>query len=447
MDNNDFVIQPQGLQPQSQGESQKISPTSSPSKKVTEDEPLFAHSEGPRFDDDLMKEFDKKHSELSTFLHDIPPSGSSNTEEDRMSVSPQNLLDSPNTEVPRVADINVPAANLLGDDDDPFGLQLSGSNAKDVSPKQDEIHFGKVNGKTEGEGSDAKLLQDLLDQANDLGGDISPDSLHTDDLLGLDKSPVKSSNKDDQVVPPVAIQKEEYMDIRTLPSVESSNLMDADSIFENSSASPMDFEEPQLPESPCFKPPSPVVTDVRADSPKLPETPCFKPPSPEVTTKQFEHFQEKHAIIDDDLEPAITAKSEPEVGISPNKATTVEEPRQESAFFPLGKSNEDYTRRETKTFDNDDDLIGTNQYEAEKKITHEEFGGGDLPPSQNIIMDQDDDDDVPPPIPKHSWEIEKDIPPPVPPHSITSDYSSVIMYFLLFCYRMVILLFHLRITV
>lgn len=441
MDINEFETQSHELHLQPQADNQKISPTSSPSQKPKDEASFPLSKEGTHFDDDLMKEFDKKHTELSSFLQDIPPSSGSaaQADADRMSVSPQDL-DSPNTGLPHIGgdifstNANNQSANLLlGDDhDDPFGLNLNNSNQKDTSQRAEEISFGKVNGKTEGERSDAKLLQDLLDQANNFGGSISPDSLHTDDLLGLDKSPAKSSQKDDQVVPPALIPKEEKVDeimsIHTIPQSYVAKQADDDSFFDRSSESPMDFGEPKLPDSPCRKPPSPVTTTVAPlpESPKLPETPCFKPPSPEVTA-----FQEVKNVNQDifDIEPMISAKSEPEVMSSPSKPVQAEEKAYDFEK-DFANEDEDYRRRETKTFDSDGDLIGIgkNKFESADKQIHQEFGGGDLPPSPPNIMDQNenDNDDIPPPIPKHSWELERENPPPVPPHSITSGYSSVI---------------------
>jgi len=180
----------------------------------------------------------------------------------------------------------------------------------------------------------------------------------------------------------------------------------------------------KLPESPCFKPPSPVSVNVLSDSPKLPETPCFKPPSPDIVS--VKSIPQESATVDDlfSLEPASTKIQS--VGVDHHQESS---PPVKERYAPdiFEQQDEDYTRRETKTFDNNADLIGSSfPVDNEKKSSPVEFGGGDLPPSHHLIMhDDDDEEEIPPPIPKHSWEIEKDIPPPIPPHSVTSDYSSV----------------------
>lgn len=413
----DIVAKPQELQP----EVQKLSssPTSSPSKQAVSEEPSLFSMEDSQHEEDLLKEFNKKHSELSTFLQDIPPSDSV--------VKDQGMVSSQEAGIPKadfstLENIISQPANLM-EEDDPFGLNLSNSSGQNETlPKPAEIIYGKVNGKTDGESGDAKLLQDLLDQANSFGGDVSPDSLLTEDLLGLDKSPAKSSLKD-QVVPPAMSHNEDILSVQKF-ATGSPNLMESDLMLDRSSVSPMELEEPKLPDTPCFKPPSPIATttDARELSPKLPDSPCFKSPSPEVTS-----VQERPLIVDrPSVEPNICAMSEPEVMVCPGKpspSAPIE------TFIIAGDVEEDYTRRETKTFDNETELVQAKFIEEVKKSPQHEFGGGDLPPSHNIL---DHEAEIPPPIPKHSWEIEKETPPPVPPHSITSNISPVLQPFFLY---------------
>ncbi|CAL8111318.1 unnamed protein product [Orchesella dallaii] len=180
----------------------------------------------------------------------------------------------------------------------------------------------------------------------------------------------------------------------------------------------MDFGAQKLPESPCFKPPSPVVANVLSEAPKLPESPCFKPPSPDMMS--VKSIPQEPPTVDDlfSLEPAST-KIESDISVDHGQRSPAVKEKYEPEI--IGKQDDDYTRRETKTFDTNADLIGSGFSDGTDKKSPIEFGGGDLPPSHLI----QDEDEIPPPIPKHSWEIEKDIPPPVPPHSITSDYSSV----------------------
>lgn len=312
-----------------------------------------SHGGDSHFEEDLMREFNQKATELSTFLDESTPIHPAVAAAGGLGVD---LLSATSVSEKSSTDTSPNPPNLSTQAQ--FMEAMGGSGGSSSGGDFDLI--GDFNQKADfsssAGGDSTKIKEDLMSASREYGQD-SPMDLGFEQVAhgGGEKNVQQHSVFGDQMVPP----SEQWTGMGH-PEVD----------FHNTQSEPvMKFGG----------------ADEERESPKLPDEPCFKP-KPE--------YSSSHGLLDPTFNIEKSSYSAPEVSPklpSPKLEHFYEgvETGEKGGFPVAAEIYDDYSRRDTMAY-------------------QEEFEAKD-----SFRMT----DAAPPPIPKHSYETSSSSPPPVPKHA------------------------------